>query len=69
MSRGCSQIEYAPHNITHATDRHDSGMDQIDQRHVDIDDVAVRHRTHLHLNGNKMEDSGVADHAPIQRAP
>jgi len=44
-------------------------VNEIDERHVDIDDVAIGRRAHLHLTGNEVKNGGVADQRPVQRLP
>jgi len=45
------------------------GVDEVDQRHVDVENVAILYRAHLKLAGNEVENRGIADQGPVQRAP
>ena len=66
---GGGQIECAPCPIAHAPDRYDRGVDEVDQRHVDVENVAILYRAHLKLAGDEVENRGIADQGPVQRAP
>ena len=56
-------------NARHAPDRYDRGVDEVDQRHVDVENVAILYRAHLKLAGDEVENRGIADQGPVERAP
>jgi hypothetical protein len=64
MTAAAVKIEYAPRNIAHAADCHDRSVDIVSQRHVYIDNVAIRYRAHRHLTGNQVKNRGIADQGP-----
>ena len=66
---GATQIECAPCNVAHAADRHDPRVDDVNQRHVDVINVAIRDRAHSHLLGDEVENCRVTDQGPVQRMP
>jgi hypothetical protein len=53
----------------HASDRYDRSVDLVDQRHVDVENVAIRYRSHLNLTRDEVENRGITDQGPVQRAP
>jgi hypothetical protein len=48
-------------------DRYNRGVDVVDQRHVDVENVAIRYRARLKLDGNEVENRGITDQGPVQR--
>jgi hypothetical protein len=60
-----SKARHAPH----AGELHNCGVNAVDQRHVDVENVAIRNGAPQELVGNKMENRGIADERPVQRAP
>jgi hypothetical protein len=46
-----------------------AAWDEVDQRHVDVENVAIQYRAHLKLAGNEVENRGITDQGPVQRTP